>query len=141
MAYFKYSWLLLLLLVASAQAASDFALVKVQLAEQQFVVQLADTPALRARGLMFQSSAEPGMLLLYSEPTELALWMKNTNLELDVAFINANWQISRIVPLAPLDETAVYSGGPVIAALEMPRGWFAQQQLGVGAKLQLLSGD
>jgi uncharacterized membrane protein (UPF0127 family) len=136
-------WLFSLLLMLSSCAvvpdSSGFPLVKLQLEQQTIDVQLADTPELRAQGLMFQDSAEPGMLLLYSEPQHISLWMRNTGIALDVAFIDANWQIHQIRPLAPFDETPVPSEIPVIAALEMPSGWFAAHKLGVGSQLKLLT--
>jgi uncharacterized membrane protein (UPF0127 family) len=65
--------------------------------------------------------------------------MRNTGIALDVAFIDANWQIHQIRPLEPFDETPVPSEIAVIAALEMPRGWFAARNLGVGSQLKLLA--
>lgn len=135
------AYLLSLLLLAgcsSVQAEPPFGRAQIAFAGQQVAVQLADTPALRARGLMFQQSAEPGMLLLYSTPEPISLWMRNTGLELDVAFIDANWQIQSIKPLEPYDESIVSSDGPVIAALEKPRGWFAARGLTVGSQLSLV---
>lgn len=136
-------WLFSLQLVLSSCAAvpdsSGFPLVKLQLDQQVVAVQLADTPELRAQGLMFQDSAEPGMLLLYNTPQQISLWMRNTGIALDVAFIDANWQIHQIRPLEPFDETPVPSEIAVIAALEMPRGWFAARNLGVGSQLKLLA--
>jgi len=114
-----------------------FSLVPLQLGEQRIQVQLADTPQKRAQGLMFQQSADPGMLLLYSEPREIALWMLNTAMPLDVAYIDANWTIAELITLEPYDETPVPSKQPVIAALEMPRGWFAKYGVAVGQKVSL----
>lgn len=130
--------LFLLSSCTTVNAGEVFPLGRLQLAELTIEVQLAATPALRAQGLMFQETAEPGMLLLYSEPQHISLWMRNTSMPLDVAFIDANWSIHSIKPLAPFDETPVPSGTAVIAALEMPRGWFAANQLTVGTSVRLL---
>lgn len=127
-------------LLACAVPADErevFSLVPLQLGEQLIQVQLADTPQKRAQGLMFQQSADPGMLLLYSEPREIALWMLNTSMPLDVAYIDANWTIAELITLEPYDETPVPSKQPVIAALEMPRGWFAKHGVAVGQKVSL----
>lgn len=110
----------------------------IQVAGISIKVQLAETPELRARGLMFQKSADPGMLLLYPEPRLISLWMRNTDLSLDVAFIDEQWRIIAIKPLQPLDETSVPAPTAAIAALEMPRGWFAERNIQVGEKLTLI---
>jgi hypothetical protein len=54
-------------------------------------------------------------------------------------FIDADWKIHHISQLEPFDETPVYSEIAVIAALEMPRGWFAANSLAAGAQLTLLN--
>ncbi|KKO46333.1 hypothetical protein WG68_06080 [Arsukibacterium ikkense] len=132
-------WLTLLSIAACAAPAQlDFPQAQLQIAGSRIVVQLADTPELRERGLMFQQSADPGMLLLYPAPRMISLWMRNTDLSLDVAFIDEQWQIMSIKPLQPLDETPVSAPAAAIAALEMPRGWFAERQIKAGDKLQLL---
>ena len=114
-----------------------FALVELQVGTEIITVQLADTPQKRAQGLMYQQTAEPGMFLLYEKPTAIALWMANTAMALDVAYIGADWRIVQLVQLDAFDETPVPSPEPVIAALEMPRGWFAAHGITVGGQLQL----
>lgn len=137
------AWLLGVLLLLSScttlvTAANPFPLAKLQLEHITVPVQLAATPELRAQGLMFQQTAEPGMLLLYREAQHISLWMRNTSMPLDVAFIGPDWRIHHIRQLEPFDETSVPSGIAVIAALEMPRGWFAANKLAAGAQLKLL---
>ena len=123
--------------VATEQPAERFSLVPLQVGTQRIAVQLADTAEKRAQGLMFQQTADPGMFLLYQQPTEMALWMANTAMALDVAYIAPDWSIAQLVQLQPFDETPVPSPGAVIAALEMPRGWFARHGVKVGDKVQL----
>ncbi|WP_372627408.1 DUF192 domain-containing protein [Arsukibacterium sp.] len=135
---------LLLLFAVNACAEPEpmqrlsFPIATIQIADIQRQVQLADTPELRALGLMFQKSAEPGMLLLYPEPSMISLWMRNTDLTLDVAFIDPQWQIIAIKPLHPLDETPVSTPAAALAALEMPRGWFAKNNIEVGYTLKII---
>ena len=132
--------LLCLPLLACARPASPlevFDLVLLQVGEVQVQVQLANTPEKRAQGLMFQQSADPGMLLLYAEPTAISLWMANTGMALDVAYIGPDWRIAELIRLEPFDKTPVPSQQPVIAALEMPRGWFAKHGVQLGQKVTL----
>ncbi|HAW92224.1 MAG: hypothetical protein CML22_07980 [Rheinheimera sp.] len=115
-----------------------FPTANILIAGMQRQVQLADTPALRERGLMFQQCADKGMLLLYPEPRLISLWMRNTDLALDVAFIDPQWRIMAIKQLHPLDETPVSAPSAALAALEMPRGWFAERNIEVGQTLTLI---
>lgn len=124
---------------ASVTAAPTFPIAELQVADFTIPVQLAATPELRARGLMFQEKAEPGMLLVYRQPEPISLWMRNTSMPLDVAFIDGDWKIHVIKPLEPFDETPISSDIAVIAALEMPRGWFEQHNVIAGAQLRLLT--
>lgn len=114
-----------------------FSLVPLQIGEQTIQVQLADTNEKRAQGLMFQQAAEPGMFLLYPKPTAISLWMANTAIALDVAYIGPDWTIVQLVQLEPYDETPVPSPGAIIAALEMPRGWFTAHGIVLGQKVKL----
>ena len=43
-----------------------------------------------------------------------------------------------IAQLHPLDETPVSAPSAALAALEMPRGWFAERNIQVGEKLKLV---
>lgn len=127
----------LLACAATEQPRETFSLVPLQLGDTIIDVQLADTPEKRAQGLMFQPSADPGMLLLYREPTAISLWMANTAMALDVAYIGPDWRIAELITLEPFDKTPVPSQQPVIAALEMPRGWFAKHGVQLGQKVTL----
>lgn len=118
--------------LAACQAAVEFRHIPLQVATIQIQVQLADTVAKRMQGLMYQQNVQHGMLLLYDTPQDMVLWMKNTPTALDVAFINADWRIMKITAMAANSEQLHDSGAPVIAALEMPQGWFAQHGIGTG---------
>lgn len=139
MTRFLTSLVLLLPLFAfavSEQQLAEFSVVPLQIGTQHIQVQLADTDEKRAQGLMFQQTAEPGMFLLYPKPRAISLWMANTALALDVAYIGPDWSIVQLVQLDPYDETPVPSPGAIIAALEMPRGWFAKHGVMLGHKVR-----
>lgn len=91
----------------------------------RFEVELAVTPAQRARGLMFRRSMAPdsGMLFLYDEDAPVTMWMENTILPLDMLFIEADGTIARIVErTVPLSRELISSNGPVRAVLELNAG-------------------
>lgn len=128
---------LLVCQVGQSQAEQPvFPLIPLQAGSQSLQVQLADTLERRMRGLMEQAPVLNGMLLLYESPRPMTLWMKNTPTALDVAFINPDWQISKIQAMAANSEDLHESPGDVIAALEMPQGWFAANGVKVGQKIR-----
>lgn len=102
----------------------------------EFQVELAVTPAERARGLMFRASLaeDHGMLFDFGHPQPVAMWMRNTYIPLDILFIRGDGSISRIARDAqPLSDTIIDSTEPVRAVLEL-RG-------GRTAKLGIKPGD
>lgn len=63
----------------------------VRIGERRFLVELADTPALRERGLGFRDTlpSGQGMLFLFPDvnPDRYAFWMKGMRFPLDIAWI------------------------------------------------------
>ena len=103
-------------------------------------VEIADTPALRSRGLMFRQRLPRGrgMLLLWPRPSMAALWMKNTLIPLDMVFIDASGRIVHIHENAqPGDLTPVSPGRPVMAVLEIAAGEARRLGLRPGLRVSL----
>ncbi len=90
-----------------------------------FTAEVADTEELRSRGLMFRHflPEDKAMLFDYQNPRPVAMWMKNTNISLDMLFIRADGTIAAIaentVPQS-LDTISVQE--PVRGVLEMAAG-------------------
>ncbi|RJE82441.1 DUF192 domain-containing protein [Paracoccus onubensis] len=75
-----------------------------------FRIEIADTPALREKGLMFreQLPEKSGMLFVYENPRPVSFWMRNTLIPLDMIFMDQSGVIRHIHPEArPHDETAI----------------------------------
>jgi uncharacterized membrane protein (UPF0127 family) len=99
-------------------------------------VEIAESPAEKARGLMFRRALadNEGMLFLYSEPQEVTMWMRNTYLPLDMVFIAKDGTVTRIAEsTTPFSEEQIASEGPVLAVLEIKGG--------LAEKLGLKPGD
>lgn len=92
----------------------------------QVTVEIADTPASRAQGLMGRRSlpANHGMLFVFERPEQQCFWMKNTPLPLTIAFIGNDGAIINFADMEPFSEEAHCSDKPVRYALEMAQGWF-----------------
>jgi uncharacterized protein len=133
--------LLLLAGSALAQEVAQVALpsVTLKVAGKVVTAEVADEPDERKTGLMFRESlaSDSGMLFVMPKPDRAAFWMKNTTLALSVAYINSSGVIVEIHDLQPLDETPVPSAFPNIAyALEMKRGWFEENGVLAGDRIE-----
>lgn len=95
-------------------------------------VEVTETPAEKAQGLMFRTRLPDmnGMLFFYDTPQEITMWMRNTYIPLDMVFIRADGIVHRIeARTEPLSETIISSRGNVTACLELAGG--AAERLGL----------
>ena len=88
-------------------------------------------------GLMFRESLEQdsGMLFVFEDVGEKFFHMKDTMIPLDVAFINEEGIVESIKQLEPLNTVPVSSDAEVLYALEVNRGWFAENNVKVGDRV------
>jgi uncharacterized membrane protein (UPF0127 family) len=90
-----------------------------------FAVEIADTDAERAKGLMYRKELPEGrgMLFDFHHEQDVSFWMQNTYIPLDMIFIRADGRILRIAEnTEPLSTRLIPSGGPVRAVLEVIGG-------------------
>lgn len=123
----------------NAQEDIDFDEITIKINNNKLNVEYAQTFEQRARGLMYRKAMceDCGMLFRFDEPKRASMWMKNTFIPLDVAFIDRNGVITDIKPLQPHDLTSVAASKQVLFALEMNQGWFADNNIKVGHKITL----
>jgi len=103
------------------------------------VVEVADDPRERSRGLMYRRILEEysGMLFVYPDSKSRAFWMKNTIIPLSIAYIDERGIIIGILDMEPLNDRVFYpSPGSAKYALEVNRGWFERHGITVGDKLE-----
>jgi uncharacterized membrane protein (UPF0127 family) len=89
----------------------------------------------RNRGLMFRKhmATDHGMLFDYDPPVDIAFWMKNTIIPLDIIFIGADGRIIRIAEnTTPFSLAHIPSGGPARGVLEINGGLSAKLGIGPG---------
>lgn len=96
--------------------------------EHRFTVAVAATAEQQERGLMFRRSLGPdeGMIFPYDPPQNVAFWMRNTLIPLDIVYIRSDGTIVRITNAKALDETPLPSGEPVAVVLEIRGGRAAE---------------
>ncbi len=93
-----------------------------------FTVEVAATPEQQEKGLMFRRSlgADRGMIFPYEPPQEVAFWMKNTLIPLDIIYIRSDGTIVRITKAEAMDLAPLPSGEPIAAVLEIRSGRAAE---------------
>lgn len=107
--------------------------------QARFSVEIADDEAERAQGLMHRTdlARSAGMLFVYPEPQSLSFWMRNTLIELDMIFIDAQGVVQHIHHRAqPLDETPILGGRDLTHVLEVNGGLAELYGIDVGSVLQ-----
>ena len=102
--------------------------------------EVADTPETRGQGLMYRDAVPngTGMLFVWDTEGERSIWMQNTYVALDVAFIDRNFRIVDIQQMEP-QTTDIHDGAsPAMFVLEVRQGWFAEKGIVVGDRCQLI---
>ena len=107
-----------------------------------FAVWIAGDAKSRERGLMFVRDMAPdrGMLFVFEFPQEVAFWMKDTYLSLDLVFLAADGTVLNIAANAkPLSLDPIESEGDALAVLEVLGGTAKKIGLKAGDRLSLPS--
>ena len=88
-------------------------------------------------GLMFRESLEKdrGMLFIFESNDYWTFHMKNTFIPLDIAFIKEDGTIESIKELDPMNPVQVGPDSDIRYAVEVNRGWFAENGVVVGDRL------
>ncbi len=104
-------------------------------------VEVVQTEDEKARGLMFRESLgkDEGMLFVYDREEFLTFWMKNTLIPLSIAFIDRKGKIVDIQDMEPFSLYTHASALPAQYALEMNKGWFKRNGIGVGDLVKIPS--
>jgi len=103
-------------------------------------VEVALTREETAHGLMGRTvmPAGTGMLFLFDPPREIAFWMKDTCVPLDMIFVRNDGTIIKVVQeTKPLDLTPISSDGEIGSVLEIKGGEARRMGLKAGDKLIL----
>ncbi|MEO9599929.1 DUF192 domain-containing protein [Parasphingorhabdus sp.] len=94
-------------------------------ATHAFVVEVAESSAQQAQGLMFRTklASDKGMIFPFAEDRVASFWMKNTVISLDIIFIRRDGTIESIAAnTVPYSLAPVRSNGPIATVLEIAAG-------------------
>ena len=88
-------------------------------------------------GLMFRENLEQdrGMLFIFESNDYWTFHMKNTLIPLDIAFIKEDGTIESIKELNPMNPNQVGPDSEIRYAVEVNRGWFAENGVVVGDRI------
>lgn len=93
---------------------------KIEIGDKEYNVEVARTEEEKIKGLQEKESLgeNEGMLFIYDEPQELAFWMKDTAIPLDIVFIDEDGEVISVQQGQPYDETLLEEDG-VMYVLEV----------------------
>jgi len=106
------------------------------------LAEVASTADERAEGLMYREQVPDGtgMLFVFSDSQVRSFWMANTYIALDIAYMDPSFRIVDIVAMEPLVTDSYPSAAPAMYGLEVRQGWYAEQDIRVGAPAQIVFG-
>jgi uncharacterized membrane protein (UPF0127 family) len=101
-------------------------------------VEVAATEGTRTQGLMHRRilPANRGMLFVFRESGNHAMWMMNTYIPLSVAFLDERGLIINIADMQPHTRDTHAAAKPAKFALEVNQGWFAKRGIKPGARIE-----
>ena len=93
---------------------------KIEIGDKEYNVEVARTEEEKVKGLQEKESLgeDEGMLFVYDEPQEIAFWMKDTAIPLDIVFIDEDGEVISVQQGQPYDETLLEEDG-VMYVLEV----------------------
>jgi uncharacterized membrane protein (UPF0127 family) len=129
------------LVSVSAEAACNPARIELRgpWGQAAFGVEIADTDAARARGLMHRDSLprSAGMLFVYPRPVRAQFWMKDTLIPLDMIFADEAGRVQGVHHRArPLDTTVIDGGPGIRFVLEINGGLAERMGIAAGSELR-----
>lgn len=102
----------------------------------EFSVEVADTDALRQRGLMYRQDMadDHGMIFILQQPRQVNFTMRNTYISLDMIFVGEDGTIGSIIQNTPTLQKGPFPSQGVVAAV-------VELNAGMTAKLGIKPGD
>ena len=130
--------LLIFLLVTSIAQSENTLKIPLYINKKEIWVEVAKTPAERAKGLMGRKhlGQEEGMFFIFETEDYHAFWMKDTLIPLSIAFIDRSGLIVEIADMEPLSLDSHGPPKPILYTLEMKKGWFSTNGIKIGDVLR-----
>ncbi|UYL10494.1 DUF192 domain-containing protein [Bdellovibrio sp. SKB1291214] len=126
-------------------AAENFPKKTIKLGNKTLTVEVATTSKQQEQGLMMRThlGEDEGMLFVFPNEQTRFFWMKDTLIDLSIAYFNKDGKLIDIQEMKSgkgLADTALpnyASAQPAKYALEMNKGWFDKNKIKLGTKLKI----
>ena len=121
-----------------ATAASAAGMTTLEIGAERVELEIASTAIEQRTGLMNREhlADNHGMLFVFSEPRSVAMWMKNTLIDLDAAFVDPCGRILNIEFMKKETLDLHRSRGHALFVIEMNAGWFARHNVSTGQSIK-----
>jgi uncharacterized membrane protein (UPF0127 family) len=96
---------------------------------------VARTLAQQAKGLSGTANVAQGMLFIWDNAEPRAIWMKDTHVDLSVAFVDSQNLLFGVEDMIAGEKSYHLSMTPAKAALELPKGGFARLGISNGNRI------
>ncbi len=136
----KYIAIVLLLLSAVISCAQeDGTRYPVKIGTKTYYLEVADSPQERQQGLMYRRSMDDseGMIFIFENEENRSFWMRNTYIDLSIAYLDSRGRIIEILDMYALDDTPVPGSAPARYAIELCRGAFDRAGAAAGDLIDL----
>lgn len=127
----------------ASSRSPTFSTEEIKIGEKTIKVEIADSYKEHEYGLMNRTylPENSGMLFVFDDERIRYFWMKNTLIDLAIAYIDKDLVIVDIQEMKSTKPTDTYqpsypSAKPAKYALEMNKGWFSKNKIKVGDRLQ-----
>ncbi|MGZ3689956.1 MAG: DUF192 domain-containing protein [Pseudobdellovibrio sp.] len=116
--------------------------------KKEVSVEMALNSVQHQYGLMNRTklAADNGMIFIFEDEQIRDFWMKNTLIDLDIAYLNKDKKIidiqtmKAVTSILQTDLPSYPSKGPAQYAVEMNAGWFKKNKFGIGTLMKVLPG-
>lgn len=97
--------------------------IKLEINNKEYNVLVARTEEEKECGLqnVIELDSDEGMLFIYDQPQTLEFWMHDTEIPLDIIFIDEDWEVKSVQQGKPFDDT-ILSCDDVQYVLELNQG-------------------
>lgn len=111
-----------------------------EIAGKTVTLEVAQTVEEQRKGLMFRTALPEnhGMLFIFEPPRQVAMWMKNTRMDIDAAFFDACGKLLNVQEMKEGTLDLHHSFGNAATVVEMQGGWFAKHNIGSGLVIPAL---
>jgi uncharacterized membrane protein (UPF0127 family) len=106
--------------------------------QKEINIEIADEDWERSQGLMYRTkmNENQGMLFIFDVEETQSFWMRNTNISLDIMYVNSNKEIVSIQKYAtPFSDESLPSEGPAQYVVEVIAGFSDTYDLKAGDKV------